>query len=336
MTRGVKLAAKAGNPPGGKAPYGYRRQRRTERVEDARGRMKVRVVVTQEPDPQTAPIVRQIFDDLDRGVPVSEVTRTLNESGVPSPTGQAGAWTRWRIRDIALNVAYAGWRIHRRLGRNGDGRGTRYDAGWEPLVSPELFARVGERLAQHQNVAVRPGRQQHLLSYLATCECGTPLVVRAGRYYVCKVGCCGVRKDDLDELVAATIVEALASDEVYTSLRTRHEVSNPQAQAARNEQAKLTERLRDYRQRMRRGTMDPDDFEAIAADLRQDIAGAWEARCHPGVATVVVHPAGHRRGVPIADRVSITRRYRAPNRRSLRPPKLIATVLRASVGTRCT
>jgi hypothetical protein len=171
--------------------------------------------------------------------------------------------------------AYAGLRIHRRQGRNGNGRGELYPAGWEPLVSPETWHAAQRVLNQPDRSTVRrPGKTVHLLSMIATCHNGHPLVVKKGVRYVCQPGCVGCQKAALDELVQAVVVETLADPEVYGRLRQAGERTDAEVQGARDEAATLRARLAEYRERARRGTIDADDFADIAAGLKDDITAA--------------------------------------------------------------
>lgn len=322
--RGVASAARNGRPPQGPCPYGYRRT-----YAPADGKL-----TGQEPDPVTAPVVRSIFADVARSVPISAITDRLNRDEVPPPgvrSHRTGSkrWYRQRVRLIALNPAYAGLRKH---------NGTTWPGGWPPLVDPEVFYTAARMLGEPARfVTARPGRQRHLLTYLATCWRGHPLTARA-TYYVCNAGCVNVVRAQLDGLVEAAAVEALADPKVYQRLRRHGELSDREATAARNEVAQLRGRLADYRTRARAGKVDPDDFAEIAAGLRADIAAAqargdraglppalrpflapgadvearWDAATVQArrdvirvLMTVTVRPVGRRSGVPVADRVDI-------------------------------
>jgi len=313
--RGIDDAVRLGRPPMGKVPYGYRRVYDPDSGD----------LAGQELDPEAALKIKRLFERVAEG---ASITQAAGELG----------WERRAARDRLRNPAYAGLRRHRRQGRNGDGRGQLHEGDWPAIVSPELFYDVQAILDAHQGAGRRPSRQKHLLSGIAECGvCDKHLTVRFD-HYRCHAGHIQVSKADLDELVEATIVEALASPALYAKLRQAHEQSSVEAQQARDEHAKLTARLKDYRARARRGTIDADDFEAIAIGLKADIAAA-KARAdqaalppalrqfvEPGVdvearwdaaellakrdviralARIVVRPVG-RRGVPVADRVDIT------------------------------
>ena len=58
--------------------------------------------------PREAEAVKLIFDLYERGIPVSMITRTLNERGFPMPDGQNKAWDQSRIHYMIANEKYAG------------------------------------------------------------------------------------------------------------------------------------------------------------------------------------------------------------------------------------
>lgn len=341
VQRGHLAAAKSGRPPMGKAPYGYRR---THGFDPDRRRP---VMTGQEPNPDTAPVVRRIFEQIAASVPLSAVVKRLNADGVPPPrnptdTRAGRVWGRARVREIAANVAYAGLRVHRRQGRNANGAPQTFPGGWEPIVGEEQFWTVQRILSNPDRTTTRrPGRQAHLLTFLAVCYRGHPLTSRADRYYVCQPGCVLVVKAALDDLVEATVVEALADPKVYRRLRQAGELSDREAQATRNELAKLTARLGQWRRSAARGETTPASLAEIEAELSAqigqatrradqaalppalrpfvepgvDVEARWDAATLSArrdviraLMTIRVQPTGQRPRVPVAERVDITPR----------------------------
>lgn len=282
VLRGIGKAARTGRPAHGKVPYGYRRRRWTERDPET-GKLTSRIA--QEPDPETAPVVRRVFAEVLRSVPLAAIARGLVDDGIAPPPrrndGGTAAWTRDRVRDLVRREAYAGYRVHRRQGRNGNGRGELLAGGWEPIVTPEDWHAAQAVLDQPDRSTVRrPGKAVHLLSMIAECHNGHPLTVKkpgtSAARYVCRAGCGGARQAPLDELVEAAVVEALADPRIYGRLRQAGETTDREVQAARDEAAALRARLDDYRERARRGAIDADDFAAISAGLKADLAAADE------------------------------------------------------------
>jgi site-specific DNA recombinase len=313
--RGIEDAVKAGRPPMGFPPYGYRR------IYDER----TGELVGQEPDPEAAAHVVHAFERVAEGASISGVARELG-------------WTHKTTRGRLHNPAYAGLRIHRRHGRNGDGKGRTSPGAWPAIVSPELFYTVQAILDSHQGAGRRPGRQRHLMSSLGTCYRDHPLRIRGERHYSCRQGCVEVSKDELDELVEAVVLEALASPKVYRNLRQAGERSEAEAQAARDELARLKAEQAEVARLAGEGKLSVEALAAFEAAHAPRIEAAEEATRSAGVppalrgfiepgtdvetrweaaelgakrdviralVKVVVQPVG-RRGVPVADRVTIT------------------------------
>jgi hypothetical protein len=91
LSAGKARAKQLGRHVHGRVPYGYRSDR---------GRL--------EPDPDTAPIVQRIFQELRDGSNPSRIARELNRSGIPAPQGTE--WRRSGVIVILRNVAYTGER----------------------------------------------------------------------------------------------------------------------------------------------------------------------------------------------------------------------------------
>jgi site-specific DNA recombinase len=266
VQRGHRQAAKDGRPAMGQPPYGYRR-----RYDPETGGL-----LGQEPDPQTAPTVRRIFADLARSVPITKVARDLTAEGVRPPSRtrdqrEGRPWEPTRVREIAKNVAYIGLRVHQRQGRNGTGAPQTYPGGWEPLVDEEEFYDVQAILSGpgRRTNPERPGKQVHLLTFLATCYRGHAIVAATGGvYYTCRPhGCVKVPKAATDEFVERMTRAALADPEIYGRLRKAGETTDRQVQEARNEVATLKERLREWRSSGARGQTSPDSLREIEAEL---------------------------------------------------------------------
>ena len=275
VRRGIRAAAENGKPPGGFSAYGFRRVYTDTREP------------RQEADPDTAPVVRRIFDMAARYIPVVAIVRTLNAEGVPAPGGGT-TWHRSRVRDLLANPAYIGLRQHGRYSRRNGVAETLYPGGWPVLVDEETYYAVRRIMADPARTTTRmPGRLVHLLSGLATCHQGHRLRGKNdGRRirYVCDRGCVGIRADDLDELVTATVLEALADPKVYRRLRQAGERSDAEVQAARDEAARLVDQLADWRASATdgRGTT-PETLAAVEADLARQIAAARARADHAGL-----------------------------------------------------
>jgi len=95
--RGKLWRARSGEVISWKAPYGYRRVRRTE---DCPAHLEI-----FEPEAQ---VVRRVFDDyVSGGHSIRQICRRLNADAVPSPTGNP-VWGTSTISRLVRNEAYVG------------------------------------------------------------------------------------------------------------------------------------------------------------------------------------------------------------------------------------
>lgn len=225
VTRAMNANAEKGHPHG-RCPYGYRR---TYSV-TAAGK---RIVEGQYPEPGEAAVVAGIYTALAELRSLRSIAASLNERGVPSPSG--GQWTPFKVRFLALNSAYAGLRSHRPGARKAQRveLGTLTEGNWPAIVTKEQFYAVHALLTDPKRTTLRPGRARHLLSLIACCDiCGGPLAVayRGGggkaagyssrRSYECRdKNCVRIDADGLDTYVTEVMLAYLASDEVITQLR---------------------------------------------------------------------------------------------------------------------
>ena len=74
-------------------------------------------------DPETAPIVRRVFEEIIAGKSSSQVARELNAEGVPTPLEYKGVrrknqsdkkplWTHQRILEMLRNIKYTGCMVN--------------------------------------------------------------------------------------------------------------------------------------------------------------------------------------------------------------------------------
>lgn len=252
VLRGQKGSAKDGRPSHGPAPYGYRRV-----YDPTTGEL-----LGQEPHPDQAPIVQEIITRLSQSEPVNVVTADLNARQVP--TMGAARWYRMRVRDLALNRAYVGLRVH---------NGTTRPGTWPALVTPEVFWAANRILTapERQGVGVkRPGRQRYLLSYLATCACGAEMSGGGGRYR-CRTMHNSVRIADLDELITELAIQRLSDPEVYAALRQANDAAASAAAEADAEIGRLNDQLEQWRASAAAGETTPASLAAIERGLQERI-----------------------------------------------------------------
>lgn len=276
VRRGVDLAAKAGRPAAGPAPYGY------VRTYDPR----TGELTGQEPCPETAGVARRIVRDVGRGVPLSELGRKLQEEAVPPPGARSHGsesmrWHRERIREIAINPVYAGLRRHQEKGAyRGQGQGQRFGGTWPALVTEAEHLAAVRVLTEpsrvsHGEKSSRPGKQAWLLTYLAECHRGHAIVARrAGRFLACAPGCVQIPREPVDELVEATMVEALASPELYAKLKHADAGTSAMIADAELEIERLEMRLKEFRASAAEGETSPRSLREIEDKLVPKIEAA--------------------------------------------------------------
>ena len=219
-------AAAADGRPHGQVQYGLVR-----RYDPA-----TRAYLTQEPHPDTGPVAAEIIGRIARSEPLGRVRADLNARGVPSPSG--GTWDRHTLRLMGLNPAYAGYRLPpREAGKEPD---------WAPLVALETH-RAAVAVLTSPVRQPRPGRQKHLLSYLARCgACGAFLWVRTARsggQYACQGRwCVNVGIAWLDGLVTLAVCGALAAPDAAAVFRS----DSGEAARLRGEAARLQAELNEW------------------------------------------------------------------------------------------
>lgn len=258
VQRAMRANAKAGKPHG-RVPYGY--VRHYDPVTKA--------LVAQEADPETAPVVRRVIEQLDAGVPVSSLVKALNDEGIPSPAGTR--WTRQVVRRVGMNRTYAGEREH---------DGQVYEGNWPALVEPLVQARVRRMLEDPVRKTTRPGRLKYLCSYIVHCGvCGAGLqgAPRGRRAetrtptYFCPNHHASAKVAWLDEFVTRLLLARVDVREVRERMTV---TDDAEVLAARAEVAALRERLAGWRDAAIAGQVSPDSLAHIEAGLQAEIAEA--------------------------------------------------------------
>lgn len=155
---------------------------------------------TLAPDPNTAPIVRDIFARYAAGESIRAITRALTERGVPTygdrhghsrPTRE-GKWAYSTVGAILANETYAGtWEY---AAREPDGSPLP-PVAVPALVDPATWKAVQERRARNRRGTPRTKREYLLVGHLACGECGYSMAAltahvdgRTYMYYECPNG----------------------------------------------------------------------------------------------------------------------------------------------------
>lgn len=186
-----------------KIPYGY------QKAADG----------TMELNPDTAPIVAEIFSKYVSGVGTSQIARELNARGVR--TAKGGAWNKSSFRELLVNERYTGVYIY---------GGIRVEGGMPAIIDRETFD-MARMIAARQPMR---GRRRSDADYLLTgklfCgECLCPMVGMSGHsgngdvynYYCCqgkraRNGCTSknVRKEYIEAEVTRAVINTVITDDL--------------------------------------------------------------------------------------------------------------------------
>ena len=238
--RGRRARLDSGKPLAGRRPlYGY------VWADSQKSRLAI--------NPETAPVVREIFDRYLAGGTLRAIALDLTKRGVPTPSGQGRKWGASVVQRLLANPAYAGryTAFRRRWERPSRGQAYRCRVanpdeqivipGVAPaLVSEAEFAAVQARFAVNKQSAVRnnPHPERYLLraGYVRCGVCGYSLgasspekrrAYRANKErYVCgNMHCRAVTIDtaQIDGPVWKLVCQVLSDPEVIAAEVARQE-----------------------------------------------------------------------------------------------------------------
>ena len=191
---------------GGFVPYGY--------TVDTKDR-------TLKIDPLTAPIVREIFNRIDKGERTQQIKDSLNERGIKTNFGKP--FTYSKVGHMLRNRLYIGeYRF----------KDIVVPDGVPAIIDKEQFERIQRRMKTYQKATGKAkAHEEYLLTpklFCGTCgnlmvgECGTSRnKVTKHYYYKCsgaKHNECtrkkGLKKDWIEKLVSIVTLESVLNDEV--------------------------------------------------------------------------------------------------------------------------
>jgi site-specific DNA recombinase len=262
VQRAVNARVAAGTAHG-RIPYGYR----------AVYHPNTGTPIGREPDPDTAPVVREIVRRVLCEEPSYRIAKNLNERGVISPHGfrlqrtgkavdDARPWTIGLVRQIAVNAAYAALRTH-----NGEFKG---EATWAAIISADDHRRVVARFSDPARTKNRDRRDvRHLLTGVVACGvCGATcrrVMNHGSPSYQCRAKHCVSRLQfPVDALVTEALLMRLEQPhvrELFTDAEGDTEIA-----AAVQELEELEARLAGIRKSVRslKGMADDELTEALA------------------------------------------------------------------------
>jgi len=258
----------------GRPPYGYR--------VGPRGRLQVM--------PEEGSVVRYIFrlylkDDLG----IRRIARRLNEEEIRTRRGQL--WSMVTARDLLRNRAYLG--TYSRFG-------VRVPASHPPLISPEDFRRVQERLDQRRPKSSGRQAARFLLSGLAYCGyCGNKMMgvtrrqhwqrrsdgeMRSAlyRYYQCESrtnrSLCDYhtrRAEALDEEVRQALLDGPAEE--VAAAAAEEPPLEVQGRQLRDKMRRLDRRLEQYLDAATNGRINSERLRSLGVEVASQRLATEEA-----------------------------------------------------------
>ena len=278
----MREAASRGFWVGSTIPYGYSKVM----VKDGAKKRP-----TLEPDPDTSPVVKRIFDLAEAGKGMLNTTRTLNGEGIASPTGKL--WSKNGVHYILKNEVYTGAMVWGNTAKD-KAEPVRVEKAFPAIVSKAQFRRVAKLMRSRAPKVANPRRvsSSYLLSGLVKCHrCNRALSgqdAKSGQfaYYVCQSlikrgsGACDsprLNARRFEELVVGKIRSNILTEGSITDLvKAVDEEMDGVAREQRKRLETIDSELADVRRRLDRlynlvetTDMDIDDFRPRIRDHRE-------------------------------------------------------------------
>lgn len=294
----AELAAQ-GAAPGGRPPFGYRRTPGSYEI-----------------DPAEERVLRLMADRVLSGVALRQVAREMKALG--HPPRHAETWHQTHVRNVLINPAVAGLRVHQRKVAG--------EGNWEPIFDRATWDTLRVTLTWPGRKRPQGGRPEYLLTGFAFTPSGEALGGKDGRYATRRSGVeakgpgVSVNAAALDEWVETKVYERLAVSSIVADddigddddvaaveaelaavadLHGKGVISMAEWLAARSP---LTARLEDAR---RRGAVGRIVGEVPVADLWADYTvGEKRETLALVVDRVVVGTATRGRWSPIEERMT--------------------------------
>ncbi|TYK45231.1 recombinase family protein [Actinomadura decatromicini] len=247
-----------------------------------------------------AGLVREIVERIASGDSLRSVAVDLNRRGIPTSRNGRWGWTPTRIREISVNPAYVGQRVHQGVVLPG------VQTVWEPLVPMEQFHACVARFNRTSRSSPREGAVSRLLTGLATCGVCGRVVRRMGSTraptYVCApdsrsgfgptTGYCVSRKiSAVDGYVERSVCLRLSQPDLLEVLQQDRWADERLARLSR-ELAEKQALLEDARGRCAQGTLSLDSLASLEGLLLPQIEKARQQMSETRVAPVLRGLAG--------------------------------------------
>jgi DNA invertase Pin-like site-specific DNA recombinase len=182
---------------------------------------------THQPDPVTAPLVKQAYNQILAGSSLADVCRLWNDAGALTINGKL--WTPQQVSNFLHKPRNAGLRAH-----NGEVIGK---ATWPALVDESTWRAARTALAARP----KPGRKsvrKHLLTGVLGCgKCGHwlsgHLIVGGVLEYTCKAcGGVAIRAAHVEPLLYDLVTGRLAKPDAVDLLKAEHDQAEAEAMRA--------------------------------------------------------------------------------------------------------
>ena len=210
------------------------------------------------PDPETAPVVKNIFADFLDGKGLVTIARELNENGYRTRRGNK--FENRTVRYILKNPVYIGkirWTPTGKANHRKDNKDTLIiDGTHEPIISQEIFDEVQKRLSKNTVKYMREGsaREPFMLQGLVRCSaCGATLCMSANhkslQCYAYAHGKCSVSHsislDKINQLVTDTIDRCIENSEFNIEFTSEKKSSDENIPLLISREEKKLERIKD-------------------------------------------------------------------------------------------
>ncbi|MGH3556407.1 recombinase family protein [Mycobacterium sp.] len=218
-------------------------------------------------EPKESVIVRDVFERFYAGESLRSLVRLLDDTKVPTRSGRP--WNTRTVRDMLINVRYAGWAVHQGKIAT-DSSGQRVRGQWEALIAEDVFEAVQARLADPSRKTNRVGTDRRYIgSRLYLCaECDEPVTtVNGGKYF-----CAGHLTRDhrhVDAFVLDVIAARLAQPNLSELLAAPEDDTKPVLEEAKRLRAKLGRLKNDYFAELIDAAEYKEGKERVNAELRE-------------------------------------------------------------------
>jgi len=306
-------AKKRRGEPAGQAPYGYRIDKKTRRLEIV---------------PEAAEIVKMIFDMRLRGDSISSISKYLNRMGVPSPQQRrfeqgeidhekfSGRilWIETLVSKLLHNETYTGSLFQGKYECRGKSKRLLPREQWivhenthDAIISKEQFAAVAELLnktaVKYQHTGEKPKSENRYVGKIICERCGKVAIRTDNRmkepilyYYSCRHCCIEIKEitgatkapklplKTLDSIIMATIkthMDALVQfDDLAQTLAAHDPLKNKRMEVAQKVR-KLEKTLNDHESTLATaythhlgGLLDMREYELVRAKIEGEKAQA--------------------------------------------------------------